>query len=324
MILKRYILAMTLWALAPFALASGYAEQAQSLIDEMVAEEGFDRAELEALFGEAQRKESILKAISRPAEKTKTWAEYRPIFVTDSRADLGREFYQQYASSLMRAEREYGVPAEMIVAIIGVETRYGRNKGSYRVIDALSTLAFDYPKRSPFFTKELKQFLVLAREQKMAATDVVGSYAGAMGYGQFIPSSYRAYAIDFDGDGIVNIIDNPVDAIGSVANYFKVHGWRSDAPVTGRATVAGQPPEDWFNAGLKPTRKVADFAGAGIDSDDEFGADEVATAMKFEGANGVEYWLGLHNFYVITRYNHSSMYAMSVYQLSQKIAADDS
>lgn len=294
---------------------------ALELVDQLVKEDGFDRAGLLALLATAKRQDSILEAIARPAEKTKTWAEYRPIFVTDKRTRQGVEFYRQYASSLLRAEREFGVPAEIVVAIIGVETRYGRNKGSYRVLDALATLAFDYPPRSPFFTSELKNFLILARDQGIAAGEPVGSYAGAMGYGQFMPSSYRAYAVDFDGDGKVDIWNNPVDVIGSVANYFKRHGWRSGDPVTSLAHLGGNPGSDWFNNGLKPERTLAEFAAAGIKPVDNLPADALATAMKFEGTDGLEYWLGLHNFYVITRYNHSAKYAMCVYQLSGQVAA---
>ena len=247
--------------------AAGYAEHplAQELIAELVAEEGFEQSSLEALMGAAERKESILKAIARPAEKTKAWHEYRQIFVTSTRTSQGLEFYSQYRASLQRAEREYGVPAEIIVAIIGVETSYGRNKGSYRVLDALATLAFDYPKRSAFFSRELKQFLMLAREQQLLADELLGSYAGAMGYGQFMPSSYRAYAVDFDGDGSVDIWNNPVDAIGSVANYFSRHGWKAGAPVTARARVGESYPDDWMNDGLKPVRSLAEFASAGIE-----------------------------------------------------------
>ena len=303
------------------ARAAGYAEHplAVTMIDELVAEEGFERAPLEALLARAERKESILKAISRPAEKTKPWHEYRQIFVTEARTSQGVEFYSRYGASLQRAEREYGVPAEIIVAIIGVETSYGRNKGSYRVLDALATLAFDYPERSEFFSKELKHFLILAREQQLAADELLGSYAGAMGYGQFMPSSYRAYAVDFDGDGRVDIWNNPVDTIGSVANYFLRHGWSPDSPVTARARVNGEYPGDWINAGLKPERTVAEFAAVGIEPQQPFAADELATVMELEGERGEEHWLGLHNFYVITRYNHSAMYAMSVFQLSQEL-----
>jgi membrane-bound lytic murein transglycosylase B len=293
---------------------------AQAMIDELVAEEGFDRATLQAVFDQAERQQSILEAIARPAEKTKPWYEYRQIFVTDKREKQGVEFFATHRETLDRAERETGVPAEIIVAIIGVETFYGRITGSYRVIDALSTLAFDYPKRSPFFTKELRNFLLLTRDQGFEPTELKGSYAGAMGYGQFMPSSYRAYAVDFDDDGVIDIWNNPVDAIGSVANYFKAHGWRPGEPVVAAALREGEVPEDWFNNGLKPERTVAEFTAEGLQPLREFPADSLATAMKFELEDGFEYWMGLHNFYVITRYNHSAMYAMSVYQLSQRLA----
>ena len=204
---------------------------ASALIDELVEEQGFDRGELQQVFASAERQQTILEAIARPAEKTKPWHEYRNIFLTDKRERQGREFFAQHRATLARAEHETGVPAEIIVAIIGVETYYGRITGSYRVIDALSTLAFDYPRRSTFFTKELKNYLQLTHEQGFDPLAMKGSYAGAMGYGQFMPSSYRSYAVDFDDDGQIDIWNNPVDAIGSVANYFKRHGWRPGEPV---------------------------------------------------------------------------------------------
>jgi membrane-bound lytic murein transglycosylase B len=304
-----------------YTAAADYSDnpQAQALIAEMVQEHGFEREQLQTLIDQAVRKDSILKAIARPAEKTKPWHEYRQIFVTDTRAEQGVEFYRRYAASLQRAEREYGVPADMIVSIIGVETRYGRNKGSYRVLDSLSTLAFDYPQRSSFFTSELKAYLLMTREQGLPADELKGSYAGAMGYGQFIPSSYRAYAVDFDGDGVVDIIGNPVDAIGSVANYFSRHHWRSAEAVTVAAELADVYRRDWINDGLKPVHTAGELLAAGIKPLGEFNSDAAATAMEFEGAHGPEHWIGWHNFYVITRYNHSAMYAMSVYQLSQEI-----
>jgi membrane-bound lytic murein transglycosylase B len=303
--------------------SANYADnaQAQALIEQLVTEEGFDRAQLQALFATSERQDSIIKAMSRPAEKTKTWAEYRKIFVTDTRAVQGVEFYTRFAASLQRAEREFGVPAEVIVAIIGVETRYGRNTGSYRVLDALSTLAFDYPKRSTFFTSELKNYLILTREQGLPAGELKGSYAGAMGYGQFMPSSYRAYAVDFNKDGVTDIWNDPVDAIGSVANYFKRHGWRTGETVVSAATVGETFAAQWMNDGLKPQRTIADFAAQGIVAEQKLDPAASATAMEFEGDGGLEYWLGLRNFYVITRYNHSAMYAMSVYQLSGEIVA---
>jgi len=293
------------------------------LVDELVAEQDFDREQLLLVFSSAQRQESILKAIARPAEKSKPWYEYREIFLNDKRLEQGLEFYREHRATLDRAARETGVPAEIIVAIIGVETYYGRIAGSYRVIDALSTLAFDYPPRSEFFTSELKNYLILTRQQGFDPLALKGSYAGAMGYGQFMPSSFLAYAVDFDGDGVSDIWNNPVDAIGSVANYFKEHGWRKGETVVVAAIVEGEVPEDWFVHGrknLQPEHTVAQFAEVGVEATRELDPEELVSAMKFELRNGYEYWLGLHNFYVITRYNHSAMYAMSVYELSRRIA----
>lgn len=294
------------------------------LVDELVAEQDFDREQLLLVFASAQRQESILKAIARPAEKSKPWYEYREIFLNEKRLEQGLEFYREHRATLERAERETGVPAEIIVAIIGVETYYGRVAGSYRVIDALSTLAFDYPPRSEFFTSELKSYLVLTRQQGVDPLALKGSYAGAMGYGQFMPSSFLAYAVDFDGDEVADIWNNPVDAIGSVANYFKEHGWRKGETVVVAATVEGEVAEDWFVHGrknLRPEHTVAEFAAVGVEATRELDPEALASAMKFELKNGYEYWLGLHNFYVITRYNHSAMYAMSVYELSRQVAS---
>jgi membrane-bound lytic murein transglycosylase B len=312
-------LALLTGAAAAEEVYYGDRPEVRAFIDEVVAAEGFQRDDLATIFAGAVRKDSILEAIARPAEKTKPWYEYRDIFVTEKRAGLGLEFYHRHANTLQRAERQFGVPAEIITAIIGVETFYGRNKGSFRVIDALSTLAFDYPPRAEFFRSELKQFLLMTREQGLPVDELKGSYAGAMGYGQFIASSWRNYAVDFDGDGVVDIIDNPVDAIGSVANYFKRHRWRPGLPVTARARVADGYRREWMNDGLKPTRSLAVLATGGIHPTVQMAPDTLATVMAFEGEDGEEFWLGWHNFYVITRYNHSSMYAMSVYQLSEVI-----
>ncbi len=323
-IMRTALCLLALWSLAVCAADDyGNKPEAVALADELAAEEGFDRDELLALFADAERQQSILDAISRPAEQVKPWYEYRGIFLTDRREKLGREFLEEHRDTLERAEREFGVPAEIIAAVIGVETYYGRNTGSYRVLDALATLAFDYPRRSAFFTSELKNFLILARDQGFDPRKLKGSYAGAMGYGQFMPSSYRSYAVDFDGDGVIDIWDNPVDAIGSVANYFQRHGWVSGGPVVTAASVRGEPGEEWFvqsRSDLRPRFTVAEFSDAGILPERELPADTLATAMQFELEDGYEYWMGLHNFYVITRYNHSAMYAMSVYQLSRRLA----
>ena len=314
-----------LWSTLSCAQEANYASNpaAEVVINELVAEEGFDREELVAVFSDAGRQQSILDAMSRPAEKTKAWYEYREIFLNDKREKQGLEFYREHEETLKRAEQETGVPAEIIVSIIGVETYYGRIAGSYRVIDALSTLAFDYPRRSEFFTKELKHFLILTRDQEMDPLSLKGSYAGAMGYGQFMPSSYRSYAIDFDGDDKADIWNNPVDAIGSVANYFKAHGWTKDGAVIVPAEATAEIPEEMLSRGrnLKPRFTVAEFNAAGLEPQEEADPAAEAIGIEFELADGMEYWLGLHNFYVITRYNHSAMYAMSVYQLSERIAA---
>lgn len=299
-------------------------------IDDLEKNHQFDRASLEQLFSDVKRKDSILKAISRTAE-SKPWKDYRPIFVTSKRAKLGLGFWHKHQAALQKAQQTYGVPAEIIVAILGVETRYGKNRGSYRVIDSLATLGFDYPKRSKFFSSELKQFLLLCREQGFDPKEVKGSYAGAMGYPQFISSSYRHYAVDFDNDGIIDLLNNPTDAIGSIANYFKVHGWKKGAPIVSTATISksGSKPTTknsasahqatLFNTGLKPSISIGNLKAEGIHSTANYEEDQMASAMMLEGEKGSEYWLGLTNFYVITRYNHSKLYAMAVYQLSQDI-----
>ena len=299
--------------------------QSKAFIDEIVAENIYPRPALEQLLESASKQQSILDAIARPAEKTKSWAEYRAIFLTQDRIDKGIDFYKQYQSAFAQAEKKYGVPRQIILAIIGVETRYGQHKGNYRVIDSLATLAFDYPPRSPFFREELKQFLKLQAEAGINLSKVKGSYAGAMGYGQFISSSYRHYAVDFNNDGRIDLINTPEDAIGSVANYFKEHGWQNGAPITSVARYL-QPSNDKQNAlsdvinrDLKPQYTVAELRQRGLLADTDLDQQQKATAMQLNGSNGVEYWIGLQNFYVITRYNHSHLYAMAVFQLSEEL-----
>jgi membrane-bound lytic murein transglycosylase B len=320
--MKRILSILPLLAL-PFAASADYAShpEAQAFVDTMVKEHDFSREAVLALLGDAERQQSILDAIARPAEKTKAWYEYRAIFLNDRREREGIEFFRTHRDTLARAQADTGVPAEIIVAILGVETYYGRIAGSYRVLDALSTLAFDYPRRAPFFRGELENFLLLAREQGLDPTELKGSYAGAMGYGQFMPSSYRSYAIDYDGDGLADIWNNPADAIGSVANYLARHGWREAEPVVSPASVAGEVPEEVFDGKLKPRRSVEELTELGVVPRQRLDPEAGATAMRFELEDGHEYWVGLHNLYVITRYNHSAMYAMSVFQLSQRIAA---
>ena len=294
--------------------------QVRELIEEMTLSHGFAAEQLEALLGEAQRKQGILDAISRPAERVKPWSEYRPIFLTDARIARGVDFWREHEAALARAEREYGVPAQVIVAIIGVETFYGRNTGSYRVLDALTTLCFDYPPRAPFFCQQLREFLLLTREEQVDPLGLKGSYAGAMGLPQFMPGSFRAYAVDFDGDERIDIWNNPVDAIGSVASYFKRHGWTSGEPVVSRARVGGERVEEGISPGIEPQLSVAELRELGWQPEQPLDDELRVTAIRFEGAQGEEFWLGLPNFYVITRYNRSAMYAMAVHQLGEALA----
>lgn len=317
----RVVLLSLSLLVVPWA-AADYSDhpQAEALIDR-VAARGVDREWLQQTLSAASRQESILKAISRPAEKSKPWADYQDIFLTERRTKEGVAFWSEHEESLNRVSASTGVPAEIIVAIIGVETYYGRIMGSYRVIDALSTLAFDYPRRSKFFTKELEVFLELAWASDLSIDTMKGSYAGAMGLGQFMPSSYRAYAKDFDGDEVIDIWGNAGDAIASVANYFVKHGWRSGGPIVVKADFAGGREAAIFDQSLKPVKTIDQLQSEGLVPQIAVAEDSLATPIAFEGKQGDEYWLGLHNFYVITRYNHSAMYAMAVLQLSEALRA---
>jgi membrane-bound lytic murein transglycosylase B len=293
-------------------------ERFDEFAKELEAEHGIPAKQTAAWLKDAERLDSVLEAIARPAEKTKTWADYRKIFLTEKRISQGKQFIKDNSELLEKAEKEFGVPKEIIASIIGVETFYGQRQGNYRVLDSLSTLAFDYPKRSLFW-RELKEFFVMSQEQQVAPREVKGSYAGAMGYGQFIPSSYRHYAIDYDGDGKKDLWTNKADAIGSVANYFKRHGWKTDQPVTQRVRVKGSEYESAVNDRLKPKWKVSELKALGVIPTLPVADDASASLIKLMGEKGAEFWLGNQNFYVITRYNHSRMYAMAVYQLSLAI-----
>jgi len=310
---------------ASMSAQANYAERddVKRFIDELVNDHGFDRAYLNKLFTRAERLDNVLESIAKPAEKTLNWKQYRPIFVTEKRTRRGHEFIEEHRATLERAEKEYGVPLEIIAAVIGVETYYGRITGSYTVFDSLTTLGFDYPPRSKFFKSELKQFLLLSNEEHIDVEDMTGSYAGAMGMPQFISSSYRRYAVDFDGDGKRDLWNSVPDVIGSVANYFSEHGWKRGQGVVYPVKVTDTSIVREKNS-LKPYETVANFMKQGVvlsgmDGSEKIAADDQATLLKLYGNQGDEYWLGLQNFYVITRYNHSDMYALAVYQLSQKL-----
>lgn len=318
--MKQVVLSSALLCLTALpVLANSELPDLPQFINKMVAEHGFDQQELEQVFAEVEVKDSILKAISRPAEKSKPWYEYRNIFLTESRISGGVEFWEKHKEALSQAEQTYGVPAEIIIAILGVETRYGGNVGGYRVIDALSTLAFRYPPRSPFFTSELEHFLILTREEQMSQLEPVGSYAGAMGLGQFMPSSYRAYAIDFDKDGHRDIWTNATDAIGSIANYLAVHGWQPGESIVHRTVLNSSLPEGINGTDLKPVFTREELAVAGFSLAQLPAGNDKLSVIGLTQPEGEEYWLGRQNFYAITRYNHSRMYAMAVYQLAEAI-----
>lgn len=294
----------------------------QKFIKEMVTKHGFKQSELEGLFKQVKIKQKIIDAMSRPAEKSKPWYEYRKIFLTEKRIKQGVKFWQENMDILDYTEEVYGVPAEVIVAIIGVETFYGRLQGSYRVMDALSTLAFKYPKRSKFFRGELKHFLLMSKDQKFDPLSKNGSYAGAMGMGQFIPSSFQSYAIDFNGDGEKNIWTDNADAIGSVANYFKHHGWKKGQPVADKVKLGKTSTltkKDSCRRSCKPKTSIAEYKKQGITGNTQANDKTAAIFLWLKQKDRNEYWLGYTNFYVISRYNHSTLYSMAVYQLSQEI-----
>lgn len=321
---KKFISILLCLLISNIVYASNLAQgiDVEKFINEMVDEHHFDKNELEQLFAQVEIKQSILDAMSRPAEKSKSWHEYRKIFLTKKRIKKGVKFWQENKELLDYAEQVYGVPVEIIVAIIGVETYYGQLQGSYRVMDALSTLAFNYPKRSKFFRSELKHYLLMSQEQKFAPLEKKGSYAGAMGMGQFMPSSFQSYAVDFDGDGKKNIWTNNSDAIGSVANYFERHGWQQGQSVTDKVSLMKKNSitmDDRCKRSCKLKLTIADYKNKGIQADTGLDDATKAILLILKQKKNKEYWLGYNNFYVISRYNHSTLYSMAVYQLSQEI-----
>ena len=307
--------------LAVFAAGAGAAEsfgerpEVKSFIGELVERHGFDAAKLERVFARAQRLDAPLQLIV-PVERP-SWQDYRAQFVNENRIARGAAFWKVNRRALARAERKYGVPATVIVAILGVETNYGRNMGRYRVVDALATLAFDYAPRASFFRGELEQYLLLARESRLDVFALQGSYAGAIGIPQFMPGSVRRFAVDFDGDGAIDLRRSSADAIGSVANFLREHGWRSGEPVLLRAKLA--PDAALFTDGsLRPRHRLDELIAAGIALDPApSSSDALGALLALEG----DYRVGLQNFYVITRYNRSAFYAAAVADLADALAA---
>lgn len=297
---------------------------AQQFIDKMVNKHGFDRQQLQEILSQAKRLDSVLRLMDNQAPTTSVkppsgpngaWLRYRKKFITPDNVQNGVVFWNQYEDALNRAWQVYGVPPEIIVGIIGVETRWGRVMGKTRILDALATLSFNYPRRAEYFSGELETFLLRARDEQDDPLNLKGSFAGAMGYGQFMPSSYKQYAVDFSGDGHINLWD-PVDAIGSVANYFKAHGWVKGDQVAVMAN--GQAPG--LPNGFKTKYSISQLAAAGLTPQQPLGNHQQASLLRLDVGTGYQYWYGLPNFYTITRYNHSTHYAMAVWQLGQAVA----
>jgi len=295
--------------------------EVRSFIEEMVQRHGFSIAELERLFAGVQIQAKVIEAIERPGEAS-PWHEYRKRFLTAQHLKHGLAYWKRHRSTLDRASRDYGVPPEIILGILGVETQYGRNAGRFRVIDALTTLWLQHPPRSRFFRRELEEFLLLAREQKLDPARIRGSYAGAMGIAQFIPSSYRRYAVDFDGDGRRDLLGNPADAIGSVANFLRVHGWSSLDPISDTVRLEGTRYFWVERFGVRPVLSVRELVRYGVyPLQHTQNTDRRAALVSFEGEDGPFYRLGYNNFYVITRYNRSKRYALAVIELSDRLRA---
>lgn len=291
----------------------------RSFVDALVKEDRFERTYVEGVLAGVETKQSVLDAMKRPAEKVKPWFEYREIFLTPRRISGGVDFYREHEARLKAVSAKTGVPVEIIVAIIGVETFYGTRTGGYRLVDSLSTLGFDYPPRAEFFRKQLRELFLLAREERLDIGSLTGSYAGAMGPPQFIPSSYRAFAVDGNGDGRRNLVSDWDDIVASVANYFVRHDWQAGQAVAApgglKASVAR--PDGVNELTLRDT--VASLQRQGVIFTSDLPASAPALLVYLEGRDGDEYWVGFQNFYAITRYNRSVMYALAVHQLAQAI-----
>lgn len=296
--------------------------RAGALVSELEREHGLDPAWVRARLAEAESRPHIIETMRKPAERVLRWHEYRQIFLDQPRIDAGAAFLREHADIVSRVEREYGVPGPVIASIIGVETRYGGFIGRDRVLDALATLGFDYPPRADFFRRELGEFLVLAREEDIDIDTALGSYAGAMGMPQFIPSSYRYYAVDGDGDGRRDLWNSPADIIASVANYLAEHGWQRDGRVALPGRTEGGDLSGLTRSKRKTRYEYRDLTAAGLRVAVDPPADDTAVGLvELAGNHGPEFWVGLHNFFVITTYNHSRLYAMAVSQLADAISA---
>jgi len=318
----KHLLAVCLFMTSIITIADSPTpeQRIKNFYQQMQSEHNFTTAELDAWFNGVELNQNIIDSMNRPAEKVLTWQEYRNIFMKQDRIDQGTEFWQKHADTLKRAEQEFKVPASLIVGLIGVETRYGRIMGSHDIFRSLYTFAFHYPRRAKFFTKELASFLVLARDQGWQVGEMKGSYAGAMGYGQFMPSSYQMYAVDFDGDGKIQLVANVEDAIGSVANYIKRHRWQPDGPTVMSVTVTSSDVDKLLTKGMKPNRTLDELAAAGVNVPKDMAGDTKVSFFKLDQGEQ-QYWLGFQNFYVVSRYNPRVFYTKAVLELADAINA---
>ena len=315
-------LLLLLLLIAPGLAHASYAARAEveAFVDDLAQRHGFVKAELKRVFAKAQRVDPVLEAIAKPAERVRAWDDYRALLITERRITEGVEFWRKNRRTLERAEKKYGVAPEYVVAIIGVETFYGRNTGNWRVVDALTTLAFDYPPRAGFFRSELENYLLMVREAGWDVFSVRGSYAGAIGIPQFMPSSARRYAVDFDRNGHIDLQKSRPDAIGSVANFLKQHGWQRDADVAVQARVAGDAWREFVSGRFEPKHSLTELRSAGVEFDSPEPAGASAALVELSNLERPsEFRVGLRNFYVITRYNRSALYAAAVADLAREL-----
>jgi len=293
-----------------------------AFVQRMASDTSYSEQELVGLFAQVKKQEHLFEKLDRPAEKELEWHQYRSIFIKDKRIELGVKFWREHQELLTAVSENTGVPTEIIVAIIGVESFYGTYTGKDPVFDSLVTLAFDYPRRAQFFMRELEEFLLLSKEQGFDARSLRGSYAGAMGMPQFISSSYRNYAIDFDENGQTNLFDSIPDIAGSIANYFVKHGWQRDGRVARPLVASENNSVDSLESGVKTDYKWAQLKQNGLTSQFDISEETPVALVRLQQKDRLEYWAGFQNFYVITRYNHSELYAMAVYQLAKLISRE--
>lgn len=309
---------------ASAAAQPGFVErpEVRSFIAEMSARHGFVSRELETLFERARFDPEVIRLITPKPPAERSWHAYRANFLNERRIRAGTRFWARNSKVLAKAESRFGVPADVIVAIIGIETEFGRNTGTFRVVDALATLAFDYPMRADFFRSQLEEFLLFAREDGRNVLGFTGSYAGAIGIPQFMPGSYRRFAVDFDGDGNRDLLGSEADAIGSVANFLREHGWDRGDPIAFPASVEGDAYRAFVDGGVKPRYRAAALREAGVTFSSEAAPDTSCVLIELESPDAApEHWVGVHNFYVLTRYNRSSFYAVAVLELAAEIRA---